>query len=207
MKIIRIIVTDYQTNCYLISSLKNNTVIIDPGGDPELIIESIEKNNLVPKFIINTHGHVDHITANNLFSEKYKIPVYIHEAEKDFLNDNHFNMTDFAGVNYEPAKDIKFVKTGDVLNLDELEFKVFHTPGHTAGGITIRLENQLFTGDTIFRDSVGRTDLPTGSFKVLENSIKDVIFKFPDNYIIYPGHGPESTVIYEKENNPFIKII
>lgn len=187
-------------NCYIIAdTVSKNACVIDPGGEPGRIKEILKKKGLNLKFIINTHGHGDHILANGYLNA----PVYIHRLEKDFLTDPGKNLSGMFGFLFKGPEASRLLEDGDKVMLDGLELEIMHTPGHTPGGISIRLDGVVFTGDTLFAGSVGRTDLSEGDEVLLMRSIKERLFKLDDDIIIYPGHGPESTIGNEKRTNPF----
>jgi len=189
-----------ETNCYLVyggKSLKG--VLIDPGADDKSIRHFISENHIDIIWTLNTHGHADHIMGNAAFA----FPVMIHELDAPCLTDAARNFSFFAGVNVPPVAVKKLLTGGDVIDIDGLRFHVIHTPGHTPGGISIKCADMLFSGDTLFWEGVGRTDLPGGSHKALINSIKTKLFTLPDATKVFPGHGPETTIGHEKRCNPF----
>ncbi len=169
MKIINLKVGDLETNCYILKTDKE-AFIIDPGGDPEKILEHVEKQEVK---IINTHHHFDHTLANDELKEKLNAEVFIHEDEKDFV--------DF--------KVDRFLKEGDVLKIGDTELKVLHTPGHTQGGICLFTDDFVFSGDTLFENGYGRVDLPGGDFEKMSASLKRIQGMLKNNTTIYPGHG------------------
>ena len=187
-------------NCYIVAdNATKNAFLIDPGGEPGRIKDALKKNGLDLKFIINTHGHGDHIMGNGHFN----VPVYIHRLEKDFLTDPDKNLSGMFGFLLKTPKATKLLEDKDKISLDSLELEVIHTPGHTPGGISIKLDGVVFTGDTLFAGSIGRTDLPYGDEEALFRSIKERLFSLNDDVIVYPGHGHESTIGKEKRTNPF----
>ena len=187
-------------NCYIVSDNSTGAaVLVDPGGEPDKIKAVLKKNGLTAKFIINTHGHGDHILGNGYFG----IPVYAHRLEKDFLTDPDKNLSGMFGMFFKSPEATKLLEDGDKVSLDSLELEIIHTPGHTPGGISIKLGDVVFTGDTLFAGGIGRTDLPEGDERTLYRSIKEKLFMLDDNTVVYPGHGPESTIGEEKESNPF----
>lgn len=171
------VVGPLETNCYLVYDKTRKTgFLIDPGDFDKKISDAIKENNLRIKNIINTHNHPDHTGGN----KKFAYHVLIHEYDGGSLKD------------------------GDIIREGDIAFEVIHTPGHTAGGISLKLGNRLFTGDTLFREGVGRTDLPGGNAEELLNSIKNRLMAFNDEIKILPGHGPDSTIGHERKNNPFL---
>ena len=201
MDIKTLVVGSYQVNCYIVSHEETKKAfIIDPGFEADSIKNVLVENDLDPQFIINTHGHADHIGCNGAFD----IPIYIHEQDADFLHDADKNLSAFVGVCIaSPAAD-RLLKHGDIVNFEGEELEIIHTPGHTPGCICIKMGNVLFSGDTLFRGSVGRTDFPYGDGKLIVESIKKYILPLNDDLTIYPGHGDMSTLGWEKKNNFFL---
>lgn len=204
--LMRIPLGAYQTNCYIVGSeAHNHVVIIDPGAEGSQLVQLLQDRQLEPQAILLTHGHSDHIGAVQALVDTYKIPVYIHKRDKEFLSNSELNLSAFNGLHFTVScDDLREVKQGDQLVFDDIAFKVLETPGHTPGGICFYQPGLVFVGDTLFRDSVGRTDFPNGSFEDLIASIKKQLFVLPDQTVVYPGHGPETRIDYEKMNNPFI---
>lgn len=181
-----------STNCYVVSCEENNqAVIIDPGleseKEAEPILEYIKQNELHVKYILNTHGHPDHISGNNIMKKATGAPILIHE--------NHQGR----------AKADKKLRDGDVIYIGTCKLVVLHTPGHTKSGICLLGDNTVFTGDTLFAGSIGRTDFPGGSFQQIMESIKTKLLPLPDNFKVYPGHESFSTIGEEKKFNPFLQ--
>ncbi len=199
-------VGSYMSNCYIVGSEKTKeAAIIDPGAEFKRIDDKIKDLELVPKMIILTHAHGDHIGAVSELIDKYHIPVYIHEDDAKALVDSNINLTKILfrkEVTINP--DVK-LKDGDKIILSDLEFEIIHTPGHTPGGISIKVENIMMTGDTLFNHSIGRTDFPGGSFDQIIDSIRNKIFKYDDETIVYPGHNSPTTIESEKIGNPFLR--
>ena len=193
-------------NCYLVACEETReAVIIDPGGSAGDIKEKIEQLDLQVKAIINTHGHYDHIGANGQMKELTGAPIMLHEKDlKVYKNPAGKGLSLF--VKNAPPPD-EYIREGDVITFGEQELKVMETPGHTPGGISLLAKNQqtaVFTGDTLFNLSIGRTDLAGGSFEEIIDSIKKKILPLPDSAAVYPGHGPASTVGQERARNPFL---
>jgi len=188
-------------NCYIVADkTTKNAFLIDPGGEPDRIKDALKKNGLNLKFIINTHGHGDHILGNGYFD----VPVYAHRLEKDFLTDPNKNLSGMFGFFFKSPKASKLLDDEEKIFLDNLKLQIIHTPGHTPGGISIKLDEVVFTGDTLFAGGIGRTDLPEGSEEALLRSIREKLFSLGDEVVIYPGHGPESTIGEERRSNPFL---
>ena len=194
-------------NCYLAADEETKeAIIIDPGAEGEKIQRLIEKERITPAYIVNTHGHIDHIGANGYLKGRLDgIKISIHEADAKMLTDPAQNLSDWAGGGMEllPPADI-LLKDGDEVSFGKLSLRVVHTPGHTPGGICLLIDEKVFTGDTLFAGSVGRTDLPGGSMDLLRTAIREKLLTLPDGTIIYPGHGPLSTIGEERASNPFI---
>ena len=191
------------TNAYLlIEENSKEAVVIDLGGNFEVIKDEIEKYNANLKYILNTHGHFDHIFGEREAQNIVNVPVYIHENDK-ILAENLPKQLEKFGFEerINPPQDLKTFTEKDIFKIGDKEIKVIHTPGHTAGSVCFLVENSLFSGDTLFYTSVGRTDFEGGSFAQLSSSIKDKLFKLDDNIDVYPGHDTKTTIGYEKKYN------
>ncbi|MBL7072951.1 MAG: MBL fold metallo-hydrolase [Candidatus Omnitrophica bacterium] len=202
LKIKKFVIGPIQTNCYLIYGEKSlKGALIDPGAYSEEIDKYIKELKLDMQFILNTHGHADHISGNSF----YNLPIYIHEADEACLSDSDKNLSYFSGENIKPMKAEKLLKDADVVSLGDISLEIIYTPGHTLGGISVLAGDVLFSGDTLFFEGIGRTDLPGGSYESLAKSIRERIFTLQDSVKVYPGHGPETTIAHEKKKNPFVK--
>ncbi len=194
-----------QVNCYLMGcETTRKAAVIDPGGNVEQILGLLEKHQLQLQMLINTHGHFDHIGGNKQLLEVTSAELILHEADSTLLKKAAEHAAGF-GLNAElspPAQ--RLLQGGERLQLGELLIEVIHTPGHTPGGICLRIEDQLFVGDTLFAGSIGRTDLPGGDHQQLLDSIQGQLLDLPDGVIVYPGHGPATTIGREKLYNPFL---
>jgi len=192
-----------DVNCYLIN-FKNNSFLIDPGSEFKKIKKYIFENNIKLKFIINTHGHYDHMGAVPELIKEFDIPFYIHEKEEGIITDPKKNLSSTFYSNGLSLKTYNLIK-GD-FNKDFLisGMDVMNFPGHTPGSILMKIEDCLFTGDVLFKDSIGRTDLPDGNNKDMNDSLRKIKL-FDRKLKIFPGHGPESTIGDEIENNYFLK--
>jgi len=196
-----IVVGEMEANCYIFGSdEEREVVLIDPGADYEKLSAFIKNRGLLPKFIVNTHGHIDHIGANHRFN----LPILIHRLDADFLSDPQLNLSVLSGRGYRSPRAARLLEEGDSIEVADIELKVIHTPGHTPGGISLRYEDLIFTGDTLFKGGVGRTDLPYASGEQLLSSIKEKLLTYDDQTIIYPGHGPISTIAKERRENPYL---
>ena len=193
-------------NCYLVIDTESREAIyIDPGAEADLLINKIVDQNLNLKFIINTHGHVDHTAEVSRVINHFKVPFYFHKGDLSLL-DNLKEQGSFFGLNVQEIPSITdFVEDGDSFQFGNLTTSILHTPGHSPGGISIKIDNSVFSGDTLFMNSIGRTDLPGGDFSQLINSIKTKLLTLDDSTIVYPGHGPATTIGRERENNPFLQ--
>jgi len=200
MKIYRIPVGELLANCYIIETENKNAVAIDPGSDFQRIKNLLDEHELTLKKILLTHGHYDHIGAAGEAADVYGAQVYIHEEDAPMLTSRTKSLADAIGAGqFNEITKFTTVTNGDVIILDELSFEVIHTPGHTRGGVCYKCGNALFTGDTLFKLSMGRTDMGE-MFKSLQK-----IAKLEGDYDIYPGHNETSTLAYERKNNPYLK--
>lgn len=196
-----------QTNCYIVwDKSSSDAIIIDPGGSSDDIIGFICDNGLKPSAIVNTHGHADHIGANTILHAEYGCPILIHEADAYYLTDLDANLAGLIGFTepISPAADRLLVE-GDAVTVGNTMFKVIHTPGHTPGGICLYYGSILFSGDTLFAGSIGRSDFPGGSHEQLIDSIKRKLLVLPDDTDVYSGHGPITTIGEERRNNPWLQ--
>lgn len=199
------VLPEFGTNTYLVwDENSQQAMMIDPAAPDRILLEEIKNLKLDLKYIINTHGHGDHIAGNQLIKDSFPTPLCIHEADAAKLTDVKLNLSEFWNADIvSPSADVLY-KDGDKFTLGNYEITVIHTPGHTQGGICLLVEGLLFSGDTLFSKGIGRTDLPGGSYEMLVSSIVDKLFKLPDETIVLPGHGPETTIKKEKRENPFV---
>jgi glyoxylase-like metal-dependent hydrolase (beta-lactamase superfamily II) len=193
----------YYTNCYIVSDkIGGEAFIIDPAGEFEKIDKIINENTFDLKYIILTHGHGDHIGAVEELREKYNCQILINKNDKHMLEDSKMNLTYRMGKKIEISPDKTFVDN-DILNVGSLKLKFIHTPGHSEGSSCILVENILFSGDTLFKNSIGRTDLVGGDRKKIISSIKKKLLILPTDVIVHPGHGESTTINNEIIKNPF----
>ncbi len=199
--IVRLIVGPLGVNCYIvIDTASKDAFIVDPGGDPREMKEELKSRGANLRFVINTHGHGDHIIANDSFD----VPLYIHKDDAPFLSSPGLNLSGAFGIPLSIEKTPTLLKDGDEIPIGQASLKILHTPGHTPGSISIVLGNIIFTGDTLFMGSIGRTDFPYGDTDKILNSIKKKLLTFKDDTLILPGHGESSTIGDERVNNPFL---
>jgi glyoxylase-like metal-dependent hydrolase (beta-lactamase superfamily II) len=195
-----------EVNCYILGDEETKeAVVIDPGGDEDEILETLKHHGLQCKLIIDTHGHFDHVDANQPVKEATGAPIAIHSLDAHMLTRPSQDALLFTGNRARTSKADILLKEGDVLTFGKYRLKVLHTPGHTPGHISLVLENHtlVYVGDLLFAGSIGRTDFPGGSFEALINAVKTKIFPLGDQYTVFPGHGPVTTVGQEKRYNPF----
>lgn len=202
---VKAIVNDFAENCYIIAA-NNEAYVIDPGSNYQAMKKVIEKEQLTLKGVLLTHGHYDHISGINDLLEHFDATIYVHRKERDFLFDHNLNLSGQMDKIFR-VKDkhrIESIDETKTFSLGNDMIKVVFTPGHTRGGVTFHYQNYLFTGDALFRESIGRTDLPTASENDLLKSIHTLLNTFDDNTICYPGHGHFTTIAHEKMHNPYI---
>lgn len=193
----------FGSNCYIIAD-KSEGIIIDPGVSSEDISEVATNAGLRISYIILTHTHIDHICNMDAVRDQTGGKVLVHEADAAALSDHWFNGSALFGKPVTFRKPDAFVKDGDILTIGDMKIEIIHTPGHTPGGICIKAENSIFSGDTLFRRSIGRTDLGNGDYNQIISSIKNKLLTLDTSTKVYPGHGEATTIGYEREHNPFL---
>jgi len=199
-------VGEYLANCYLVGCEKTRAgIVIDPGDAGDFVISKIKQNKLRIDKIVLTHGHLDHIGAVEYLRNILGAKVLIHSGDAEMLTSPERNLSAFTASPMAAKEPDILLEDGQIIEFGETALKVLHTPGHSPGGISLYGEGVVFTGDTLFLGSVGRTDLPNGDFDLLMSSIQGKLFALPDETIIYPGHGPETTLEQEKNFNPFVR--
>ena len=192
-------------NCYILHEEgRKEAVAIDPGGSEEAVWMHIRAAGLALKAILNTHAHADHIGAVDFLREKTGAKFYIHEADAPMLLDARKNLSAFMGMPLVTKPADVLLKGGEVLDICHMKFTVLHTPGHSPGGVCYLMEDRVFSGDTLFAESVGRTDFPGSSAKDLMTSVREKLLVLPDEIKVYCGHGPETTIGHERKYNPYI---
>jgi hydroxyacylglutathione hydrolase len=194
-----------ETNCYILGDEKSKeAVVIDPGGDFEEIEGQLRKSELKVKYIVLTHGHFDHTGALAQLKKTTGAEVLIHAKDAPMLSSGGGAQSFFMETGNDAPPADGTLKEGDRIRFGQHNLEVLHTPGHSPGGISLITDKMIFVGDSLFSGSIGRTDLPGGSHQQLMDSIKKKLLTKGDDYLVYPGHGPSSTIGEERRNNPFL---
>ena len=206
MQVIKLVSYIMGVNTYLLYNESTlETVIIDPSFDTNKIIRAIEAENLQPRAILLTHGHYDHIAGLEEIRKKYSIPVYVGKDDAPMLGDPRINLSESFGQPMVCAKAEHLLDDGDELTIGGMKIKAIATPGHTVGGMTYVAEDILFTGDTLFHLSIGRTDFPGGDFEELLQSLRKLAqLDEKEDYIVHPGHDSSTSLEFETLNNPYM---
>ena len=204
MQISNIIVGELYTNCYVISN-NSECIIIDPGAEPDKIIDFLESMKLTPKLLISTHYHADHVGGVKNLVEKYDVEFAIGKNDLNFLDAQPAWVSNLISTYEKPISPNILLLGGETINLLDLDIKIISTPGHSPGSICIYVENSIFTGDTLFKNGIGRGDLPGGDINQEITSIKDKIFQLPNDIDVFPGHGDKTKIINEKNDNIYLK--
>lgn len=202
----RLVVGSLSANCYIVGNTDTREgMVIDPGGNPEVILSAINDSKLDIQTIVLTHGHSDHIAALFDIQDRTGADVTIHIEDADFLEGRGAYSSMF-GISYKtPETPDRLLREGDIIELGNTRFTVIHTPGHTPGSICLLTEDRVFTGDTLFYRGIGTTLMPGSSRRQLINSIQTRLMVLPDDFRIYPGHGRETTIGAERRSNPYIR--
>jgi len=192
-----------QANCYILGCEQTKeAVVIDPGDEPKHILSGLQKQAFQLKYIINTHGHFDHVGANKALKDVTGAPVLIHKGDAPMLA--HLSASaGMWGMRADDSPADQFLKDGDRISFGKIILEVISTPGHSPGGISLYTPKDLFVGDTLFAGSIGRTDFPGGDYDLLISGVRNRLFVLGDDVKVYPGHGPATTIGYEKKYNPF----
>ena len=206
MKIEKFVTGIISTNCYLVSNVETHqAVIVDPAAVPKALTEAVERDGLTVEAVLLTPGHFDHTMGLDALLKLWDVPVYVEEEDQEILTDPKLNLSSAytAGFTFSGAQS---VEDGQILSLAGFQFQVLHTPGHTRGGCCYYAasEQVLFSGDTLFQASVGRTDFPNSSTLDLLRSIREKLLPLPDETVVYPGHMGETTIGYERDHNPYL---
>jgi hydroxyacylglutathione hydrolase len=197
-----------SANCYVVNCKDTvQAAVIDPGfgrqREADEVISYITKSNLDLKFIINTHGHPDHTCGNQALKDKFHVPICVHEDDSYMLGESGKETAHYFGFDtVSPSADM-LLHEGSYINFGEVTLRVVHTPGHSLGSVVLLGETEVFTGDTLFAGSIGRTDFPGSSDSEMRASLRKLL-SLPDYFVVYPGHGPETTIGLEKKVNPFL---
>ena len=196
----------YQTNCYILSN-EDQSLIVDPGDEAHKIITYLETKGLKPVSIFITHGHLDHIGALKEVQAKYQISVYAHQDETEYFTNSKYNFSanSRTPIEFGDLSAFNFIEEDGIIELLDQKIDVRHVPGHSPGSIALYFEDNgiVMVGDALFKGSIGRTDFPNGNHKQLIDNIETKLFTLPDSTIVYPGHGPATTIGDEKRMNPF----
>ncbi len=208
MQVERLTVGPLDVNCYILwDDTSHEAIIIDPGAEPDRILDTVRSIGLTVKMIVNTHGHIDHTGANKEIKEALGCPILMHQDDLYLLNDDGgIPIAELIGASSSPPPDRTLVDR-ERLTLGKTEIEIIHTPGHTPGSVCLLADGTLFTGDTLFVSALGRTDLPGGSQSQLLQSIEKRLLILPDDTIVLPGHAygpPQSTIGQERQTNPFL---
>jgi hydroxyacylglutathione hydrolase len=208
MKWIQLPLGPLQTNAYILYNEKKECIIFDPGHEGEKLIDYLQQNRLQPLAVLLTHAHFDHIGAVDDVRKVYKVPVYVHKEEEKWLQDPSLNGSEIfmMGRSITVGAADYLIEEESTLSIGPFTFEVLETPGHSPGSVSYYCKeaSAVFSGDVLFQMSIGRTDLPGGSFNELIMSIEDKLFTLPDETAVLCGHGPETTIGSEKTNNPFL---
>ena len=196
-----------QTNCFVVGDESSRQgLVIDPGGDAGMILEVVRRLKLEIKLVVNTHGHFDHIMANKEVVEATAAPLAIHPDDAAMLTSPLRSFSFLAGSFHPGPAATVWLTEGSTVEIGSLQLQVLHTPGHSPGSISLwcAQEKVVFSGDALFYMGIGRTDFPGGSMRVLMQSIRDKLFTLPDDTVVYSGHGPQTTIGFERKHNPFL---
>ena len=195
----------FRVNNYILFDEESKeAVLIDAGGDFQETKSALDEMDATLKYILNTHGHMDHIAGDEELRKHYNVPIYLHKDDKILLTAFKESLRMFDMPDYEDPQNITFIEDGQIFKIGNKEIKTIHTPGHSKGGVAYLIDDMLFSGDSLFFESIGRTDLYGGDYNQLIKSIKEKLFILPDSTKVYPGHGMSSTIEHEKDCNPYV---
>ena len=197
-----------STNCYVVSCEETReAIIVDPAFDglseAEEVLGIIDQTRLKLKSIVNTHGHPDHTCGNRIIKERFNVPILVHEKDAHYLGATGLRIAQIFGFDSSPPADV-LLNDGDLVKFGKTTLRVVHTPGHSLGGISLVGVKEVFSGDTLFKGSIGRMDFPDSSTDDMKNSLAKLAC-LSDNFVVYPGHGPTTTIDGEKRSNPFLR--
>lgn len=194
-----------MANCFILGCKETlAAAVIDPGDEADRILMYLAESKLTLKYIINTHGHFDHVGANKPLKDATDAPILIHALDAPMLNQLSASAAAWGlAADNSPPPD-RMIDEGDTIAFGKITMTVIHTPGHTPGGISLRTDGHVFVGDTLFAGSIGRTDFPGGDFETLRASIQNKLFLLGDDFQVYTGHGPQTTIGQERRTNPFV---
>ncbi|NUM36004.1 MAG: MBL fold metallo-hydrolase [Candidatus Brocadiae bacterium] len=206
MRMERIVVGPFQQNArVLVCEKTNEAILIDPGDEAELIEKKIQAMGVKIQYILATHAHIDHIGGVAVLQKKFTWPFYMHKGDEELAKSLPFQAAKYEIEGVEVPRIDKYIEDGEALFFGECRGIVIHTPGHSPGGVSFLFGEDVFVGDVLFSNSIGRTDLPGGSFAILQKSIKERLYTLPGNTRVHPGHGYSTTIEYEKAHNPFVR--
>ncbi len=205
MRIVQLPVGPFEMNAYIVSAENDRScVLIDPGDEPDRLIEQVQKVGLKPKAVFLTHGHLDHAWKSAAIKKYFKIPLYLGEADLPLLESLNDQAALFNFGRTEIPQVDEFYSEEETVEVGSLSVHPLHTPGHSPGSFCLCINDVVFAGDVLFKESIGRTDLYGGSYPDLMHSIRNKLFPLPDSTVVYPGHGPSTTIGFEKQHNPFL---
>lgn len=204
LKIHTLVVSQLQTNCYILQS-GSSGIVVDPGDEADRIIRFLNDSGVKPVRIVATHAHFDHVLGVDAVRKRFGVEFLIHRDDLPILESMQSRVRQFMGFEVPPPPKVDgFLNDSDVLEVGDVKTHVVHTPGHSPGSVSFSGNGYVLTGDALFNQSIGRTDTPGGDLKTLIHSIKTKLFKLDDETIVHPGHGPETTIGDEKLANPFV---
>jgi len=196
----------FMANCYIVGSKKTkDAMVIDPGDEAQRVLGAIGELGLKIRAIVATHAHMDHVSAVGELKAATRAEFLIHEDDAPGLKEVPYFSSLFGESFPQPPPPDRMLKEGDTVEVGDLKFRVLHTPGHTLGGMCLAGEGVVFTGDTLFNQGIGRYDLPGGDYEALMAAIRSRLMSLPDDTVVYPGHGPESSIGYERGYNPYLE--